>query len=145
MQEIVRDLWKKVWKKEVISYAFWGLTTTILNIILYGILCNIMEYWLANILAIIICKVYSYFTNKWFVFKKHCANLLMLIKELFMYLLTTGFSGLIDFFGVLLLVEWLDVNQQSAKYIVTVVVMIANYILRKRFVFIGTSRESIKR
>lgn len=135
MQKMIRELWKKVWNKEFISYAFWGLTTTVLNIVVYNLLCYNVDYWLANILAIIICKIYSFFTNKFFVFKSHCDNLLMLIKELTMYILTTGFSGLVDFLGVLFLVEVLTVEQQNAKYIIMVVVIFVNYVTRKMLVF----------
>ena len=145
MQKMIRELWKKIWNKEFISYAFWGLTTTVLNIVLYSLLCYIMEYWIANIIAIVACKIYSYFTNKFFVFKSHCNNLLALIKELMMYILTTGFSGLVDFCGVLFLVEILMIDQQNAKYIITVIVILVNYVLRKKLVFGNANRESVKR
>lgn len=135
MQKIKRELWEKIWNKEFLSYAFWGFTTTLFNIVLYTLLCYIVDYWMANIFAIIICKIYAYFTNKFFVFKSHCDNFLMLIKELIMYILTTGFSGLIDFFGVLFLVEILKLGQQNAKYITAVVVILVNYVLRKKLVF----------
>lgn len=145
MLKVMRNLWRKFWNKEFILYAFWGLTTTVLNIVLYGLLCYIIEYWIANMIAIVACKIYSYFTNKFFVFKSHCENLLALIKELTMYILTTGFSGLVDFFGVLFLVEILTVNQQNAKYIITVIVILVNYVLRKKLVFSQTNEESVKR
>lgn len=146
MQEIMRKLWKKIWNKEFISYVFWGLTTTILNIVLYALLCYWMKYWIANIIAIVTCKVYSYFTNKFLVFKSKCDNLIAVIKELVTYILATGVSGLVDFFGVLLLVEVMMVDQQIAKYIIAIVVMLVNYVLRKKFVFKnGTNRESVKR
>lgn len=135
MQKTISELWKKIWEKEFASYIFWGLTTTFLNIVVYSLLCYITEYWRANIIAIIICKVYSYFTNKFFVFKSCFKNPLGIIKELTMYILTTSFSGLIDFLGVLLLVEKMMVKQQLAKYMVTVIVILSNYILRKKIVF----------
>lgn len=146
MQEVIRKLWKKIWSKEFILYVFWGLTTTILNIVLYALLCYLMKYWIANIIAIVTCKVYSYFTNKFFVFKSKCGNLLAVMRELGTYIMTTGVSALADFFGVLLLVEVVMVDQQIAKYIIAIVVMLVNYVLRKKFVFKnGTNRESVKR
>lgn len=135
MQKVIKKIWKKIWNKEFISYAFWGLTTTVLNIVLYSFLCCVLEYWIANMIAIIACKIYSYFTNKFFVFKSHSDNLLALIKELVMYIVTTSFSGLLDFFGVIFLVEMIALNEQIAKYIITVAVMLANYVLRKKLVF----------
>lgn len=143
MQKMIRKLWKEIWKNEFISYAFWGFTTTVLNVVIYSILCYILEYWIANIIAIVACKIYSYFTNKFFVFKSHCDNFAALIKELMMYILTTGFSGMVDFFGVLFCVEILIVGQQNAKYIITVVVILVNYVLRKKFVFENTNRENV--
>lgn len=143
MQKIIKKLWKKIWNKEFISYAFWGLTTTILNIVLYALLCYLMEYWIANIIAIVTCKVYGYFTNKFIVFKSKCENFVAVLKELIMYIVTTGFSGLIDFFGVILLVEVMTVDEQISKYIITMVVILVNYVLRKKLVFKKDTTEKV--
>lgn len=136
---------EKLWKfvhSEIFSYIFWGVTTTLVNIIVYTVFCQFIEYWVANIVAIITGKVYAYFVNKCFVFKSKCDNLKELLKEIFVYILTRGFSGLVDFFGVVILVEGIGANENIAKYIITVIVMILNYVFGKMVVF--TSKKGDK-
>ena len=70
-----------------------------------------------------------------FVFKSRCANVGELLKELGMYIVTTGISGTIDLVGVPFLVGGLAFDKKIAKYIMAVVVIIVNYILRKKIVF----------
>ena len=125
----------KIHNKEFMMYVLLGATTTILNLFSYDVLCIVLDYWIANIIAGIFSKVYSYFTNKFFVFKSRCANVGELLKELGMYIVTTGISGTIDLVGVPFLVGGLAFDKKIAKYIMAVVVIIVNYILRKKIVF----------
>ena len=128
-------IWSKIHNKEFMMYVLLGATTTILNLFSYDVLCIVLDYWIANIIAGIFSKVYSYFTNKFFVFKSRCANVGELLKELGMYIVTTGISGTIDLVGVPFLVSGLAFDKKIAKYIMAVVVIIVNYILRKKIVF----------
>lgn len=138
---MIRDKIEKIVHNEIVSYIFWGATTTLVNLALYTILCYIVEYWIANIIAIIIGKLYAYFVNKLFVFKSKCGSLKDLIKEIISYIMTRGFSGLIDFFGVIILVEGLAFGEKFAKYFVTVIDILLNYILGKKVVFVNNKKR----
>ena len=56
-------IWSKIHNKEFMMYVLLGATTTILNLFSYDVLCIVLDYWIANIIAGIFSKVYSYFTN----------------------------------------------------------------------------------
>lgn len=131
----MKKIVKKIANKEVLSYGFWGVTTTLVNIIIYSVLCIFIDYKIANLIAIIVGKTYAYFVNKFFVFKSHCKNVKELMKEIGSFAVTRGFSGVVDYFGVLFCVEILRIDKQISKYLVTAIVMIMNYIFGKFVVF----------
>lgn len=132
---------KKLINSEIFSYVFWGATTTLFNIVVYSILCEFIEYWIANIFAIVSGKIYAYFVNKIFVFKSKCDSLEQLIKEIVSYILTRGATGIVDFFGVVILVTGLSMDEKISKYIITITVIILNYILGKKIVFVQKNKK----
>ena len=64
----IKNLIKK--HKEFISYAFFGVLTTLLHILLFWFLTKIgIKYYIANIITLITIKALAYIINKIFVFK----------------------------------------------------------------------------
>lgn len=132
---------KKLLNYEIYSYIFWGITTTIFNIVAYNILCEMVEYWIANIVSIVLGKVYAYFVNKIFVFKSKCDTFEQLIKEIISYILTRGFTGIIDFWGVVFFVNCVSLDEKISKYIITFIIIILNYRFGKKIVFVKNKRK----
>ncbi len=126
---------KDIINKQVIDYLIWGGSTTLVNLVLYTLLCMIVDYRIANLIAIIVCKIYAYIVNKFFVFCSRCSDMRELLREVFRYVLSRGFTGIVDYVGVLVLVEVVDVHKLVSKYAITVLVMVLNYILGKYAVF----------
>lgn len=126
---------KKIINRQVIDYFIWGISTTLVNIVLYTLLCMITDYRIANLAAIIVCKIYAYVVNKLFVFHSKCKNIKELLLEISRYVLSRGFTGVIDYIGVIFLVEFIEVNKLVSKYSITVLVMILNYLFGKHAVF----------
>ncbi len=126
---------KDIINKQVIDYLIWGGSTTLVNLVLYTLLCMIVDYRIANLIAIIVCKIYAYIVNKFFVFCSRCSDMRELLQEVFRYVLSRGFTGIVDYVGVLVLVEVVDVHKLVSKYAITVLVMVLNYILGKYAVF----------
>lgn len=127
--------------KEFLSYVFWGASTTAVNLILYHIFNHFMNYKMANFIAILLCKVYAYIVNKFFVFKNRTIGIKALLKEIIRYIYTRGATGIIDFFGVIFLVELGLCSENVSKYIITGLVIVLNYILGKKIVFIKETKE----
>ena len=128
--------------KEFISYGFWGGITTLLHILLFWFLTKIgIKYYIANIITLITIKALAYIVNKIFVFKTKCKNKKELLKEIIKYIFSRLFTMLIDYFGLILLVEVFNVNELLGKIIILVLVVIINYFLCKKYVY---KKEDVK-
>ena len=128
-------IFKKLNNRQVINYFIWGISTTVVNIGLFTMLCTTMDYHKANLIAIIACKVYAYVVNKLFVFCSRCKDMGAFIHEIFRYLISRGFTGVLDYLGVIILVEYFNVNKIISKYLIMITVMILNFLLGKYAVF----------
>lgn len=121
-------------KKEAIRYLFWGVITVVVNYVGYLLLKLIMPYQAANLISIVFTKVFAYCTNKKFVFQTE-TNLKEQVKEIVRYVLGRGITGLVDFFGLIILTELLLVDDRLGKMIMIVVTTVLNYLFGKLFVF----------
>ena len=122
--------------KEFITYAVGGIITTILHIVMFAILTFIgIKYYIANIITLISIKTIAYFINKIFVFKTKCKNKKELIEEVLKYIFSRIFTLIIDYFGLILLVELLHINVMIGKIIVLIIVVLINYFLCKKYVY----------
>ena len=130
----IKNLIKK--HKEFISYAFFGVLTTLLHILLFWFLTKIgIKYYIANIITLITIKALAYIINKIFVFKTKCKNKKELLKEIIKYTFSRLFTMVIDYFGLILLVEVSNINELIGKVIVLILVVIINYFLCKKYVY----------
>lgn len=122
--------------KEVILYGIFGVVTTILNIALYQMLMNIgFTYKFSNFITLVIVKLASYVVNKLFVFNSRTNNFIELCKEIFRFVVARGATMLIDYFGLIVLVEVYKFDKLICKYVVTIFIIVVNYFLGKRHVF----------
>ena len=122
--------------QNLICYGIFGVLTTIVNIAAYQILLIYFDYKISNLCAIIFAKVFAYVVNKNFVFRTKCANVVELLHELGRYILARSFTGIIDYFGVILLVEIFHFNEYYVKYFIQIIVILLNYVFGKKAVFI---------
>lgn len=123
-------------QKKIISYIFFGVLTTFINILVYRVLLNLqVDYRISNLVAMITCKVAAYITNKLFVFQSHCSSKKELLKEMLNFIFARSGTGLVDYFGLIFLVQGLKMSQIYAKYLMQVIVIILNYVLSQKFVF----------
>ncbi len=121
-------------KKEAARYLFWGVITVLLNYFSYLFLKQFLTYQIANLFSIIITKIFAYCTNKKFVFQTK-TNFKEQIYEIFRYIMGRGFTGVVDFVGLIFLVNVLSMDDRIGKMIMIVVTTALNYLLGKIFVF----------
>lgn len=127
---------KKLINKETGLYTVFGVLTSIQNIVMFDVLLRFgMAYRLANIITLITVKLTAYLCNKNFVFKSHCANMWELVKEFSRFVFWRGATMLLDYFGLIFLVEVVDMPKLVGKVIMTVFVIAVNYVTGKRHVF----------
>lgn len=121
-------------KKEAARYLFWGVMTVLLNYFSYLFLKQFLPYQIANLFSILITKVFAYCTNKKFVFRTK-TGLKEQIYEICRYILGRGFTGVVDFVGLIFLVNVLSMDDRIGKMIMIVITTALNYLLGKVFVF----------
>lgn len=119
---------------ELARYGFWGIITVLVNFLSYVLLIKIgVSYIIANIISIIVSKTFAYISNKYFVFKN--AENKISLKEVVKFIFARGTSGLVDFFGLIILVSYIKMDEIYGKVIIVIITTIINYILGKYFVF----------
>lgn len=123
-------------KKELINYIFWGIISTALNIGFFQLLLLLKaDYRIANIITLIFIKIFCYVTNKLFVFRSKCDGFVELLKEMGSFFCARLITFLIDYFGVVILVEFIKLDAFWSKVIMAGVVIFANYIFSEKMVF----------
>ena len=144
----IKELFKK--HKEIIMYLIFGVLTTVVSWGSYAlfeivlgtvIFNNIVLSAIANILSWIVAVLFAYITNKLWVFESKSFKKDVVLKEFAAFVGSRLLSGVVEWAGVPLLML-VGLNQaifgiegMLAKVIISVVVVILNYILSKLLVF----------
>lgn len=138
-----KKIYKKLVNKETILYTVFGVLTSVENIVMFAVLLKLgMAYRIANIITLITVKLTAYLCNKNFVFKSHCSSFSELLKEFGRFVFWRGATMLLDYFGLIFLVEIVDMPKLIGKVIMTVFVIAVNYITGKRHVFKHSQNQS---
>ena len=134
---MIKQLYKK--NKEIINYLIFGVLTTITNLLVYYILTNTIlnpnnniELQISNILAWIVAITFAYITNKLYVFNKKETKI---SKEIIKFLSSRILTLILEILLMYIFVSTLKFNDQIMKLIITIIVVILNYILSKIIVF----------
>lgn len=121
--------------KELIRYGLVGVSTTLVNVVTYQGLILILDYKVANLIALIVSKTYGYLANKNIVFHSRTDSFVPFLLELLRYIFARGFTALVDYFGLILAVEVFELDKVISKYVLQIMVIILNYVLGKFMVF----------
>ena len=136
MKERIERLLGKVINRETVLYGVFGVGTSVLNVVLFsGLLAAGMPYKIANVITLVVVKLAAYVCNKNFVFQSHCANLRELLGEFGRFVVARGATALIDYFGLILMVDLLLLPKVPSKVFLTVFVILINYFVGKSHVF----------
>ena len=136
--------------KEIIMYLIFGVLTTVVSWGSYAIFEKVFKEAIvdvnvlvavSNVLSWVTAVLFAYITNKLFVFESKSFKPTVLFKEIGLFVGSRLLSGAVEWVGVPLLV-WLGLNQtifgiegMLSKVLVSVIVVILNYILSKLIVF----------
>ena len=140
MKKIKRLLLKY---KEVIMYLIFGVATTLVNWVVYSLLMktSAVNMTISNAIAWFTAVVFAYITNKLFVFESKSWNVAEVWKEVVKFFGARITTGVIEIGGLPLL-YYIGVKQSlfgvegfAAKILVSVIVVILNYVFSKIFVF----------
>ncbi len=126
----------KIINRETVLYGIFGVLTSLLNIALFKILLILsVEYKIANFFTLIVVKLVAYICNKNFVFQSKTGDWIELAKEFGRFIIARGTTMLIDYFGLIALVEICGFDKIISKIFLTVLVIVINYFVGKKHVF----------
>ena len=152
----------KFFTKEIVSYIFFGVMTTIVNLAVFylvkklfgsigwnGLFNNIVpedskivelfsggsEYLDANLIAWVAGVIFAFVTNKLFVFESKSWKPSVAGKEFTGFMSARIFSLVVEMLGMFVMVTLLTWHELVAKLIVGVVVIAMNYIFSKLLIF----------
>lgn len=143
--------------REIISYLFWGVMTTVVSWASYSVFALVfkgqvsmvrllgmemsMVVLMANILSWIFAIVFAFVVNKLWVFQSKSWKKSVWIPELWKFLSARVVTGILEIVVVPLLVG-MGLNQTIfgvegivAKVLVSVGVVLLNYVFSKLFIF----------
>ena len=139
----ILELMKKY--KEVILYFIFGVATTVVNWISYAAL-NMAgaDMNISNIIEWFLAVIFAYVTNKIFVFESKSMKLSVLLPELMKFFGARVVTGLVEIIGLPILVyiglrqTILGVDGFVAKILISVIVIVLNYVFSKTLIFKNT-------
>ena len=123
--------------KEQILYLFFGGCTTVVNIVVFALCSDIlhMELLVSNFMAWVLAVCFAYITNKIWVFESKTETLNELVKEIGSFVFARVVTLLIDMLIMYVGVEILFINKMIIKVLANIVVIVANYVFSKLFIF----------
>ena len=122
--------------KEILWYGFFGVLTTLVNIIsLYLLDKTGMNVYLNNFIAWFLSVLFAFVTNKLFVFNSKSLDKKVIMKEVISFFFFRILSLGIDMAGMYICISMMNMNRMISKVLMNVVVIVANYIFSKIFIF----------
>ena len=122
--------------KEILWYGFFGVLTTLVNIISFYLLDKSgLNTYLANFMAWFISVAFAFITNKLFVFNSKNMSFKVFIKELVSFFFFRVLSLGVDMGGLFICLDLLHIGKMLSKVLMNVIVIIVNYVFSKLFVF----------
>ncbi len=159
----MKNLIKKLINKETVSYLIFGVLTTLVNLVVYTFCDNVifkdaafatvsgtdafskalntfLEKGVAGIIAWFVAVLFAFVTNRLFVFSERATGFKGIIAECGKFFGARLITGIIEILGVpLFIVIGIDYKLLGkldiAKVIISVIVIVLNYIFSKLFVF----------
>ena len=124
----------KGFKYELIAYIIFGILTTVVDWVVYYILSSLgVNYIINSIISWTLAVLFAFVTNKLFVFdSKRLKNI---FRELVLFVLSRLSTLVINLAGMYVLISLLKLNEFISKAILSILVVILNYIFSKLFIF----------
>ena len=129
--------------REIISYLFFGVATTLVNWILYSVSIELIEFNMAisNGISWFGSVLFAYIVNRIFVFRSKASSMIAIAKEIVLFFSSRIVSGVIEIFLPSVLYDIglsqsvFGVKGSLAKIVVSIVTVILNYVFSKLIIF----------
>lgn len=133
-------------QKEAFDYLIFGVLATVVNWAAYIMFAycflssffvgnDTMRIMVSNFIAWVAAVLFAYWTNRTFVFCSKVTEPLALLKEFGAFVGARVFSYLVETLLLFLMVDTARINDLISKLIISVVVVILNYVFSKLWIF----------
>lgn len=121
----------------ILMYLVMGGITTLINIVTFYLFNSTfgLNYTIANIIAWIFAVLFAYISNKLYVFESKHSSISELLQEISSFFGFRVLSLFMDLAVMFICISLIHINPLIAKILANVVVLIANYIFSKLFIF----------
>lgn len=133
----IKKVIKKICTKEVIIYGVFGVLTTLVNLIIFYAMTNILnlEENCSNAIAIVGAIFFAYFTNRKWVFNSNAKTLKEKITELGKFILGRTFSMIVELIGFFVMFNIMGIQELISKILISIIIIILNFFISKFFAF----------
>ncbi|MBO5522113.1 MAG: GtrA family protein [Roseburia sp.] len=140
--EKLKELLEKY--REVISYIFWGVMTTLVNYLVYFVCTKTLgiDYLISNVIAWFLSVLFAFWVNKVYVFRSYGKDVGTMVREFGTFVSARVLSGVLETGMLALFVETLHFNSDVVKIAASVLVVIINYVLSKLIIFKKQGEEA---
>ena len=140
---------KKFLNSEAIRYLIIGVSTTLVNFIVFWVLCNLSPMGdndagvnAANAISVFVAILFAYFANKIVVFHSKTTSVKAFFNEMAKFILARLGTMFIEIVGVWLAVSVIGQNEMLGKLETQIIVIVGNYFISKFFVFKNKEKEN---
>lgn len=130
--------------EEGINYLIFGFLAFVLNYILYFIFADaiVMHYMAATGLSWVLTVVFAYWTNRTFVFKSQNKETASVVREFVSFIGARIATEVLELVLMYVMVDLCQVNDKISKLVCQVIVILANYVFSKIWIFKDTSEKA---
>lgn len=144
----MKKLWDFGWgmykkHEEGINYLIFGFLAFVLNYVLYFVFADAvsMHYMAATVLSWVLTVVFAYWTNRTFVFKSQNKETASVLVEFVSFIGARVATELLEIVLMYVMVDLCSINDKIAKLVCQVLVILANYVLSKIWIFKDTASK----
>lgn len=122
---------------DVIPYLFFGVCTTLVNVVAYWICAHLLclKMMASTIIAWILAVLFAYMTNRKWVFRSEKHEIRDICQEMASFFGCRLATGIVDGLSMYVFVELLSVNDVFVKIAANILVIVLNYVASKLFIF----------
>lgn len=123
--------------KRQLLYLFFGVCTTLVNVIVYVICAHMaaLSTTLSSIIAWGAAVFFAYMTNRTWVFESQAHTASDILREIWSFLICRLTTGGLDLAIMYLCVDWLGLPDVSIKVLSNLLVITLNYVASKLIIF----------
>lgn len=135
MKEKILSIYSKY--KDIIPYAIFGVLTTVVNVVVYWVCSNPLGLGVSSstVIAWILAVLFAYLTNRKWVFHSEAKGFKAIAIEVVSFFACRLATGVVDWAGMMLLVEKMGFNEIIIKILMNIIVIVLNYVASKLVIF----------